>query len=350
MSAETLLTLAFARGLLDAATVEKLRQQMSAADRPVSEERLLKLLIKKEKITKTQAKSLLEELQAKQPPSDPSASDLGLAVSDSSPSLATKSTPPATPPVKDPTPPPLEEVEDDESLLPLEALDGTDEASDLLPAVLPETLEEEASDLGGHLASDELLPLDDALVTGRLDFPSEDAPSEEISAFDAAAIDEAEPLGAKRSAGGRQAKQGRLLQRLWQPRPHRVRKNRWDSPLLLLGGGGLVLLSLAGLLLWFVLTRGSGDEYFSAADEEYRGSSYSQAVYKFEQYLVKFPSHPKAEPRTLSYWIGQDSASGRVVRLAAVTGDRFSAVGTAPRGSGLRRSSPRTSGYPSRNL
>ncbi len=290
MSAESLLTLAQSKGLLDPTTVEKLRKQVAAAEQPVSAEKILKVLLKNDKITRSQAKLLLQELEAAQQPPDPSSSDLGLAASDSSPSLAATPARPSASPPSDPRPAPLEEVSDDESLPPLETLQEADASSDLLPAVLAD----DPGEFDGDIGREGLLPLDDPSLTDEVGSSSDDDARTHLEDFVAVADDAAEPLGTGRSAAGRPGKRGGLLQRLWQPRPHRVRKNRWDSPLLLLGGGGLVLLTLAGLLLWFVLTRGSGDEYFSAADEEYRGSSYSQAIYKFEQYLSKFPTHPKA--------------------------------------------------------
>ena len=70
--------------------------------------------------------------------------------------------------------------------------------------------------------------------------------------------------------------------------------NRWDSPLLLVGGGALLLLLILAVGLWFYLARGTGDDAFNLAYDDYRAESYGQAVSKFEQFLRDYPDHPKA--------------------------------------------------------
>lgn len=73
----------------------------------------------------------------------------------------------------------------------------------------------------------------------------------------------------------------------------RYRQNQWDSPLLLIGGGLLISLVVIGCGLLFYLLRGSGDEIFQLAEENYRAQSYKQAIDKYERFLESYPKHPQ---------------------------------------------------------
>lgn len=70
------------------------------------------------------------------------------------------------------------------------------------------------------------------------------------------------------------------------------RANPWDSPLLLFGGGSLVLLVLVGGLLYFWLAFDSGDDMFQAAEKSYRSGSYVQAGAEYDKFIRRFPDHP----------------------------------------------------------
>ncbi|GAB4129179.1 MAG: hypothetical protein Kow0040_04890 [Thermogutta sp.] len=72
------------------------------------------------------------------------------------------------------------------------------------------------------------------------------------------------------------------------------RRNVWDSPLLLLGGGALLLLVFVGVIVLFSLNRRSGDELLSEAEADYRAGSYTQAIHKYQRFLKDFPKHPQA--------------------------------------------------------
>lgn len=71
-----------------------------------------------------------------------------------------------------------------------------------------------------------------------------------------------------------------------------VRSNPWDSKLLYVGGGALVLLIILGVTLYFSLNRGTAAEVFQQAEESYRSQSYAQAINVYEKFLSKYPKDP----------------------------------------------------------
>ena len=72
----------------------------------------------------------------------------------------------------------------------------------------------------------------------------------------------------------------------------RAPKNVWDSKLLLVGGGALIVLSLIVVGLYFLLHRGTATEMLEAANEDYRSEAYAQAIAKYEKFLKRFPKDP----------------------------------------------------------
>ncbi len=68
----------------------------------------------------------------------------------------------------------------------------------------------------------------------------------------------------------------------------------WDTPLILIGGGGLLAMVLLGGLLYWRLSRGNADQAFTMAEQDYQSGSYTQAVQKFDDFLENFPDDSKA--------------------------------------------------------
>lgn len=74
----------------------------------------------------------------------------------------------------------------------------------------------------------------------------------------------------------------------------KVKRNVWDSPLLLTVGGSLLALSILGVVLLWRVNRLSGDEIFRQAEEFYKAGSYTQAIEQFDKFLKDFPDHQDA--------------------------------------------------------
>jgi len=72
----------------------------------------------------------------------------------------------------------------------------------------------------------------------------------------------------------------------------KVRKeNVWDSPLILIGGGALMVLLILFAVLYWALSRGSADDALAEAEGEYQDGRYTQAIHKYDQYLKDYPNH-----------------------------------------------------------
>lgn len=71
-------------------------------------------------------------------------------------------------------------------------------------------------------------------------------------------------------------------------------KNKWDSPLLLLGGGGLGLMLIVAAFLFYSLTRGNAAEAFKQAEADYNSGSLASAMDKLDQFIKSNPTGPNS--------------------------------------------------------
>ncbi len=71
----------------------------------------------------------------------------------------------------------------------------------------------------------------------------------------------------------------------------RIRGSVWDSQLLILGGGGLLLLVLVAVGIVWSMLRVSGEDAFAFAENDYKSGAYSQAIAKFDEFLVNHAGH-----------------------------------------------------------
>lgn len=72
------------------------------------------------------------------------------------------------------------------------------------------------------------------------------------------------------------------------------RRNVWDSPLILVGGGTLGVIVVLFAFMFYALTRGSAAELFSKGEEEYRAGNYGNAIAIYEKFLKQYPEDPSA--------------------------------------------------------
>jgi outer membrane protein assembly factor BamB len=236
MTSQQLLELIDQRRLVPSAVVAKLRAQLADPAKRASPKALAKLLVDKGHLTASQAKQLLNEAV---PPAD-SADDLGFALIDDEP-----------PPVP-----------------------ATQTAAKK-PKVAPEV----DSRLAGKGSVRDAWRVED---TPR---PRDAQPADDLLGDLLAA-----PLGP--STVSVAPRSGRWP---WsRSATPRHAGDPWDSPLLLLGGGGLVALILLGGFLYWRIGRGNADDWLEKAEAAYRDQAYGAAAEQYTAFVERFPSHDRA--------------------------------------------------------
>jgi outer membrane protein assembly factor BamB len=107
------------------------------------------------------------------------------------------------------------------------------------------------------------------------------------------------------------------------------RKNEWDSPLILVGGGALVLLVLCGAVVYWFLNWESGDEKLRLARESVNSGSYTQATQLFQDFLADHPRHPEAGLARVQFAmarIRRDTEAGRYPVALQTAQDELEAI------------------------
>ncbi len=235
MKPEPFLDVLEERGLVSASVVGKIREKVAKGDKRLTSKSILKYLVKKELVTRRQAKDLLSSVLSVTASAE--SSILGISVLPQMPEEppATKGSIVSDAPASGDSTPTIAPVAD-------------------VPAV-PEAEPEEAS-----LSSTSHAEMA-AFVSDSMDAVPADEPETSTSK--------------KKKKKKSQAKKG----------------NEWDSPLLLLGGGGLIVLIASGALIYWLINRESGDTILKEAREFYDGSSYTQAIKLYERFVEEYPSH-----------------------------------------------------------
>lgn len=270
MSAHAFLDQLESQHLLDDAIIADLRRQVDGSTRAVNAETIAKLLVDNGHLTKFQATKLVSELGAD-----------GAESGKSKRRRKGNNKPP-------PPPPPQQEEElglleeDEDGLAPLESdggggLEPLNDSEGLAPLDSGGGLE--PLDNGGGLE-----PLDagglEPLGDGGLEpLGGGPPPPPDALSGDALSAPEEDEAAPKKRKG---------------PKKVVNRENLWDSPLLLVGGGALLLLLVAGAFLYMSLTRGTAQEMFNLAEEDYRAQSYTASIAKYEKFLKTFPQDPNA--------------------------------------------------------
>ncbi len=255
MSATRLLDRLSQQGLLAPRVVERLREQLASSPQGVTADALAKLLVKKNLLTPDQARMALQAL------------------------AATETPPPPPPPAR-----PVAKGDNDLGLAP-------DEPVELMPVADDEVLTvEDAVRPPSSLRSPPPAPRGPVVPTAVPAIEVEPLVADDEEAYQDEALD-VEDVG--RPLAPRRGGLAGLFNQVSGGRRKKVAANRWDSPLLLFGGGGLLLLLIVAVGLYFFLTRGTGDEAFQLANENYRQQAYGQAIAQFQQFVSDYPGHPK---------------------------------------------------------
>ena len=235
------------RDLVPESIVKQVRDKVAQGDRRITPKSLLKFLVKKEYVTKRQAKQLLETTLTVSPHAESSILGMGM-------------TPRVPPKIK---PPVRQGDEDIPTLAPIDEKATRDESSSSL--VTDEGSSIGKPDLFGDKPSS--LVSESLSKIGAVDATLTDAIQENTLTPD-------EPS----------SKRGKKK---------RKKESEWDSSLLLLGGGGLILLITAGVIIGYLLMREDADAVLAEAGKHYAGGSYTQAIHQYERFVENHTKHPE---------------------------------------------------------
>ncbi|MBN1910884.1 MAG: PQQ-binding-like beta-propeller repeat protein [Pirellulales bacterium] len=277
--AEALLKILAKKDLLPSAALQKLEKQIASATKPVPAKSLAKRLVQKGYLTPSLAKRLLRSLESM---AQETATDLEVV-----------------------EPMTLAGDEDDLGLVP------TDHAEEKKKAEaakedwereleLEEVVPDKKSAKPTPKPSTEPVPtaaLDDVVTA---DVVTADVVTAEVVSGDgleSAPLDgeQADETGTsdkdnKKKKGTRRNIFGKVV-----PERDRSRKeNVWDSSLMLVGGGFLLLLVILFVALTWSLRGRSGDDMVKEADQYYMEQAYSKAIDQYEKFASQYPDHPKA--------------------------------------------------------
>ncbi|MEX2091155.1 MAG: PQQ-binding-like beta-propeller repeat protein [Pirellulales bacterium] len=293
MSAERLIELIEEQRVLPDRLVEKLRAKLTESDQSMTASALAKFLVQKKHLTSRQASDLLAALPVE--------------TSVDAPANRTSQTPPSS---AGPAPPAKNEDDepgnssifapllfgskganaDDEdvfTLTPIEGEDDPEQAQALAEELSRQKLE--PIDDFGHLSASKLsspdLPkqLDDALVQD-VYLP---AGSGSLRAAPSSVIRKRTEAKVKKEVARRAAARTGVTAPTLRKKVKR--SNQWDSPLLLVGGGVLVLMILCGGIVALILNRRGGDEKLAEARKYRDAGSFAQAIASYEEFAAGYP-------------------------------------------------------------
>jgi outer membrane protein assembly factor BamB len=295
MSVEKFIDALEERRLLSGRLVAKLRAKLSRSEKPPTAKSIAKFLVEKKHLTQREATEVLAGLVQRGVDVDPAAEE--------EPQEAQADTE-ITPIIS-----PASAIDVDSNPLPQVPADavGEDyEGSSIFEPHPPNVYDEPAHDDGAdiRLAPDSELdaPAADRPATSKL--PESEAEAGEMPAladiFAKGAASDAEdsPLAEQPLVDEPLESPAADVSRALETKVKRRKKkklakrtNEWDSPLILLGGGGLALLLLGGLTIAWLLNTESADEVLVRAQKAVDTGSYTQAVSEYQEFLENFPRH-----------------------------------------------------------
>lgn len=236
MNTEEFVDILEQRQLVSASIVRQVREKLCKGDHRITARSLLKYLVKKELLTRSQAKQLLETTLTVSPSAE--SSILGIV--------------------------PLPEI----------------------PA--ERAIHQKAEETRREEVIPTLAPIDSASESKITQEAREKVEREEelasVSGFIAKALPDADSAGEASEAKGSQAK---------KKSSRRGPQNEFDSPLLLFGGVGLIVLLLAAGIIGYLLFREDADAILAEGNEFFDGGSYTQAINQYDRFVTNFPRHPE---------------------------------------------------------
>ncbi|MGB7737428.1 MAG: PQQ-binding-like beta-propeller repeat protein [Thermoguttaceae bacterium] len=261
ISPERFLALLEEKDLLSPRTVAGLREQIANSAEPITAAALAKRLIKHGRLTQSQAKRLLAE-------------DSGAS---SQPAVAK----------------PKPKRSDDLGFAPIEG-EGDDERSGKARQRKQPSPQQPAAKPAAKPAA---RPAARAPAGSLLD---EEGPRSSV------VLTEPEPLGglmadaATAGAASSSSLAAGARRSFWslfkrKPKgPKKTEEEKWGGGLMVMGGGAFVVFMLIIGVLIYAMNYTSSDKIFNAADGDYRGGSYVQAIQKYHTFIDKFPSDDRA--------------------------------------------------------
>lgn len=296
-SAEEFLAVLERRDLLPAGLLEGLRRQVAQAKKPVTAAAVAKRLIEAGHLTPALAKRLLSAGSAevaKGPAAPPSPQapasqeeDLTLAPLEEekartksrethTPPTEETPTPPVAPPPQQPRP------EDEFELAPLE--EEPPAKRPRKPAVPRPAAKEPSTPTA---------PPDRSLVEEELSALDRESAAAEAGPFEGL-MDESQADPAAGSLLAPAPRRRGLRGLFARPKKVAGKTSVWESSLMLVSGGVLLALLILLAVLYFALTWQTGNQALKLANDEYVAGNYTQAVYKYDQYLKRFRDHSGA--------------------------------------------------------
>ncbi|MBN1590346.1 MAG: PQQ-binding-like beta-propeller repeat protein, partial [Pirellulales bacterium] len=283
ISAKIFLKLLIKKDLIPSDAIRKLRRQVDESPKPIPAEAVAKRLVKKGYLTPVLAKRLLRAADATerklkekassetrvQEPPESEESNLGFA-------------------------PAAEESEDEEDEdTVVETWEAELEEAEPLPAAetLPPVETPAASDVQPVLEGDILEGdvVEGDIVEGDVVMDTPVARKKPVRHGLDVQDDDGTRLAVKRKKG-----LAGLLSAILPHRKRERKENPWDSSLILIGGGALLVLIFGGGALVWLLFGQSGDQMLEKADEFYRAGAYTKAIDQYDTFLSKYPGHAQA--------------------------------------------------------
>lgn len=284
MSAKKFIAELDRRKVLPDRLMGKLRDSVATIRRPLSADELADFLVQKQLLTREQANDVLAGL---------SLSGIDLGKEDDDVPLTSgageSSSVFASHIFSHPNPdPPVPREEDEElRLIPLE-----EDAA--IPQQTSDVMLDDDVPLLGQVEDPEAVSLPEPEVVergrGRRLLVTEEPQDQSLIEQELRAGTATGGVAAAGGGGAAPAAVRRLTDKKKKGRPSKSKK-QWDSPLILIGGGALAFLLLAGGTIWFLLNWESGDQKLAQAREAMNGGAYPQAIAGFEEFLESSPRH-----------------------------------------------------------